>query len=41
MRLSSLYLNNGNIEACIEGALQSIKQFEEYDKKSNSAGVLT
>jgi hypothetical protein len=41
MRLAALNLNSGSIEACIEGSLQAIKQFEEYDKRSGSAGMLT
>jgi hypothetical protein len=38
MRTASLYLNSGQVEQCVEGALDSIKQFEEYDRTS---GVLT
>lgn len=28
LRLASLQLNSGNIEGCIEGSLQAIRQFE-------------
>lgn len=41
MRLAALQLNSGSVEACIEGALQAIRQFEEYDKHSGSNGMLT
>lgn len=40
MRLSALELNNGNIDSSINGCLQAISQFEEFDKKSGT-GVLT
>jgi len=36
-----LHLNNGNIENCIEGAMQAIKQFEEYDRRTDTKGVMT
>jgi|688.fasta_scaffold52862_1 hypothetical protein len=36
MRLASLQLNSGNIEGCIEGSLQAIKTFEEYDRKEEN-----
>ena len=39
MRLASLHLNSGDIEGCIEGALDSIKQFEEYDKTSGALSL--
>jgi len=41
LRLASLHLNSGNIEACVEGCLQAVRQFEEYDKDTASGGVLT
>ena len=39
MRLASLHLNSGDIEGCIEGALDSIKQFDEYDKNSGTPSL--
>jgi hypothetical protein len=36
MRTASLELNNGNTDACIETALDAIKQFDEYDKRTGS-----
>ena len=39
MRLASLHLNSGDIEGCIEGALDSIKQFDEYDKNSGAPSM--
>ena len=39
MRLASLHLNSGDIEGCIEGALDSIKQFDEYDKNSGAPSL--
>ena len=41
MRLAALQLNSGTVEACIEGSLHAIRQFEEYDKRSGSGDVLT
>lgn len=41
MRLASLHLNSGNVEGCIEGCMEAIKHFEEYDKRSGSAGLIT
>jgi hypothetical protein len=41
LRLASLHLNAANIEACIEGCMQAIRQFEEYDRDSGTSGVQT
>jgi len=41
MRLSTLHLNNANIEACISESLSALKHFEEYDTLSESKGILT
>ena len=39
MRLASLHLNSGDIEGCIEGALDSIKHFDEFDKNSGTPSL--
>ena len=39
MRLASLNLNSGDIEGAIEGSLDSIRQFDDYDKKSGSLSL--
>jgi hypothetical protein len=41
LRLASLHLNSGNVENCIEGSLQAIRQLEDFDKQSGTAGGLT
>lgn len=39
MRISSLHLNSGNIEGSIEEALDSIKNFDDYDKQTGSPSL--
>ena len=39
MRTASLHLNNGSIDACLEGALDAIKHFDDYDRRTGSAAL--
>jgi hypothetical protein len=39
MRTASLHLNNGSIDACLEGALDAIKHFDDYDRRSGTTSL--